>query len=110
MTPKKRGTKRSWTTEEIDILKDLIRSQMPIDEIGGKLGRTPRAIYDKAFKENISFRSYRKMTWTAEETDHLKILIREKTPVRIISEKLGRSTYAVYNKIFRDKLSVKAAD
>ena len=105
-----RKTKKPWTSRELTTLKNLARAKTPTRIIGKKLGRTPRAIYDKAFKENISLRSFKQLSWTSKDISQLKKLIKSNTPTRLIGEKLGRSPRAVYNKAFKEKISLRSAD
>ncbi|MCK9275471.1 MAG: hypothetical protein M0P57_10305 [Syntrophales bacterium] len=100
--------KKPWTSREINNLKKMALAKMPIQTMGKRLGRTPRAIYDKAFKENISLRSYKQLSWTSEEIRELKKMIKKRIPTRLIGERLGRSPRAIYNKAFKEKISFRS--
>jgi hypothetical protein len=56
--PKKHGS--SWTPEEVEIIRQMVKANISGPEIGAKLGRTEDAIYAKAAQENILLRPRRR--------------------------------------------------
>ena len=48
---------RQWTSQEVDVLRQLAQVDTPTRVIGLKLGRSERSIYSKAQRVGISLKS-----------------------------------------------------
>jgi hypothetical protein len=51
---------KSWSPEEVEVLRQLVKENISGPDIGRKLGRTEDAIYAKAAEENILLRPRRR--------------------------------------------------
>ncbi len=56
MAKSTRNSGKQWTKQEVAKLKTLARQKTLARVIGLKLGRTPRAIYNKAFQKGIQLK------------------------------------------------------
>lgn len=54
--PKKDNKKKQWTKDDIQKLGKLAKGNTPTDLIADALGRTPSAIYSKAYQKSITLR------------------------------------------------------
>lgn len=50
----------SWTEEEVEIIRQMVKANISGPDIGAKLGRTEDAVYAKAALEGISLRRVRR--------------------------------------------------
>jgi hypothetical protein len=51
---------KSWSPEEVEVLRQLVKENISGPDIGRRLGRTEDAIYAKAAEENILLRPRRR--------------------------------------------------
>ena len=56
--PKNHG--KSWSDEEVEVIRQLVKENVSGPDIGRRLGRTEDAIYAKAALENIVMRRKRR--------------------------------------------------
>jgi len=56
--PKNHG--KSWSEEEVAIIRQMVKENISGPDIGRRLGRTEDAIYAKAAEENIILRRKRR--------------------------------------------------
>lgn len=56
--PKKHGA--SWTPEEVEIIRQMVKANISGPDIGRRLGRTEDAVYAKAALEGITMRRVRR--------------------------------------------------
>lgn len=56
--PKKHGS--SWTPEEVEIIRQMVKANISGPDIGRRLGRTEDAVYAKAALEGIPMRRVRR--------------------------------------------------
>jgi hypothetical protein len=54
---KKRAKRKEWTKTDVRELKTLARQKTAAGVIGRKLGRTERAVRQKAYAEGVSLRT-----------------------------------------------------
>ncbi len=54
--PKKDNKNKQWTKEDIQKLGKLAKGNTPTGLIADALGRTPSAIYSKAYQKNITLK------------------------------------------------------
>jgi len=45
---------KRWTPEDVTKLEELVQSNTPTRLIGLKMGRSPKAVYDKASEQGVS--------------------------------------------------------
>ena len=55
--PKNHG--KSWSDEEVEVIRQLVKENVSGPDIGRRLGRTEDAVYAKAALENIIMRRTR---------------------------------------------------
>ena len=56
--PKNHGV--SWSPEEVEIIRQMVKANISGPDIGARLGRTEDAVYAKAALEGISMRRVRR--------------------------------------------------
>lgn len=56
--PKNHGA--SWTPEEVEIIRQMVKANISGPDIGERLGRTEDSVYAKAAMEGISMRRVRR--------------------------------------------------
>jgi hypothetical protein len=54
MIRKPRNHDKSWTPEDLELLKEMVRGYIPASIIGLRLGRTEDAIYSKVDVEGLT--------------------------------------------------------
>ena len=90
-----------WTKNDLEELKELAKTKR-IEEIANKLGKSEKAVYQKAARLNITFSKERRI-WNEEEDNDLKRLWGVK-PLEKIAQKLNRSIYSI--KVRANRLSL----
>jgi hypothetical protein len=60
MAKKLKNHGKSWSPEDLEVLRQLVKENTSGPAIGLRLGRTEDAIYAKAAEENISLRRTRR--------------------------------------------------
>lgn len=103
---------KKWTDEDELTLKVMVQFER-VDKIAERLGRSPRACYDKLKALGVKIRKVRTLdlkhhntTWTDEEVAYLKKEIKKKT-IAQIAEELGRSVSSVGCKLSTEGISVR---
>ena len=100
---KNRGDK--WTTEEINLAKELYLKDVILSKIAPKVNHTENAV-TKKLKE-LGLTGGRRVLWTDEELDKLRDLFNQGFSYAEISEKLGKSVRACQGKAVRIGLKTK---
>lgn len=96
-------TRRKWTKEEIEKLKELAPTGIGSKKIGGILGRTEKAILYEAFKLGIKIKRHSPPpSWssmTKDEEEKMWELWGKGYSITQISKKLGRSENTIRRKM-----------
>lgn len=98
----------TWTENEVTLLRNMATQKKTVHFMSAKLGRTPRAIYDKAFKIGLSFRHAKRVRWYRSEVALLRSYAEAKWLVPAIAKKLGRTERAVYQKAAKEGIRFRA--
>ncbi len=95
---------RPWTEDELMILEiTMIEKDLTYEELGVMFERTKQAVANKAYK----IRKERNITsnrWTKSELATLRELTNKKYDQKKIAEILGRTSGAICNKKYKEKI------
>ena len=100
---KNRGER--WTTEEINLTKDLYQQGFIFDDIAAKVNHSANAV-GKKLKE-LGLTGNRRVLWTDEDLDKLRDLFNQGLPYSEIAQKLGKTIRACQGKAVRIGLKTK---
>jgi hypothetical protein len=100
---KNRGDR--WTTEEINLTKDLYQQGFIFDDIAAKVNHSANAV-GKKLKE-LGLTGNRRVLWTDEDLDRLRDLFNQGLPYSEIAQKLGKTVRACQGKAVRIGLKTK---
>jgi hypothetical protein len=94
---------RTWTSREVERLKEMRRDEIPVRIIAEKLCRPISAVNSKLYYLSIFDGSYtpvrRCRTWTVQEIEAAQARFDSGVPAKVIARELGVSANALYQQL-----------